>query len=212
MYWVRLFVIWSVCHAEWNYLLNQQQIWQPAFGLHNLMNRHILKPPSIRQLSYRLHKQNWRLLHFWVFVKVLHTQMHRLLLCLDDKNPFEENVLKVIWCLRQHMPKHKPVTPSDGSHPDLQSLDYRLMLHVDRLVVLCTSVVANFWRLQLSRNLRCTSSSVSQFTHSSSPQRCWQAKLTGLEQKFGSLWIITHPWGGSVRGLNQSHSDTARAK
>lgn len=116
------------------------------------MNRHILKPPSICQLSYRLHKQTWRLLHFCVFVKVLHTQTHWLLLCLDDKNPFEENLLKVIWCLRQHMPKHKPVTPSDGSHPDLQSLDYRLMLHVDTLVVLCTSVVAHFWRLQQQKS------------------------------------------------------------
>lgn len=144
-------------------------MWQPAFGLHNLMNRHILKPPSICQLSYRLHKQNWRLLHFWVFVKVLHTQMHRLLLCLDDKNPFEKNLLRVIWCLKPHMPKHKPVTPSNGSHPDLQSLDYRLMLHVDMLVVLCTSVVAHFWRLQLIRNW-CTSSSVSVHTQFITPE------------------------------------------
>lgn len=127
------------------------------------------------------------------------------------KNPFEEDLLKVIWCLKQHMPKHKPVTPSNGSHPNHQSLDYQLMLHVDTLVVLCTSMVAYFWRLQLSRNLRYTSSSVSQFTRSISPQRCWKAKLTPLKQSFGSLWIITHHWGGSVRGLNQSASDTARA-
>lgn len=49
------------------------------------MNRHILKPPSICQIPYRLRKQNWRLLHFWLFGKVLHRQMHRLLLCLDEK-------------------------------------------------------------------------------------------------------------------------------
>lgn len=81
-----------------------------------------------------------------------------------------------------------------------------------RLLCCVRAMFAHFWRLQLSRNLRYTSSSVSQFTRSVSPQRCWKAKLTPLKQSFGSLWIITHLWGGSVRGLNQSASDTARAR
>lgn len=63
-----------------------KQMWQPAFGRHNLMNRHILKPLSIRQLSYGFHKKKTRgICPSGCLLKCFtHTQMHRLLLCLDE--------------------------------------------------------------------------------------------------------------------------------
>ncbi len=111
-------------------------MWQPAFGRHNLMNRHILKPLSIRQLSYGFHKKKTRgICPSGCLLKCFtHTQMHQLLLCLD-----ESPLTKLCWGLsdvwNSTCPNTKPLTPSDGSLPDLQSLDYRLMLHV--ICLLC---------------------------------------------------------------------------